>query len=68
MSEPFISLFDVVDGDPDHTKLRTIQNDFVEMKGTIKAAMDAGLPPEEMRVANLLYLGIQRGMEILESF
>lgn len=68
MSEPFISLFDVVDGDPDHTKLRTIKNDFVEMKSTVKAAMDSGLPPDEMKVANLLYLGIQRGMEILETF
>lgn len=68
MSDPFISLFDVVEGDPDNTKLRTIKNDFVEMKSIIKAAMDSGLSPDEMKVANLLYLGIQRGMEILETF
>lgn len=66
--EQFISLFDVVEGDPNNKKLQTIQNEFIEMKSSLKTVMDAGLPPDEMKVTNMLYLAILAGMKILEYF
>ncbi|MDY0273965.1 MAG: hypothetical protein RBR42_00810 [Desulfomicrobium sp.] len=67
MSNPFISVLDLMDNDPSGISLKPIQDELLTMNTRIRKQMDAGLEPANMAKAQAVYSAIQAAQSILQK-
>ncbi|MBQ9405886.1 MAG: hypothetical protein IJU37_03990 [Desulfovibrio sp.] len=66
MSERY-SAFDLLEGDHSGTGLHTLQDLLLNMKSTIRTAMDAGLSSEDFSLAQKSLLAVETAEEIIPT-
>ncbi|NCD25487.1 MAG: hypothetical protein EOL86_07845 [Deltaproteobacteria bacterium] len=67
MSEPFVSVLEMLENDPSGSGLQPIRNDLLNMDMDIRRAMDRGLSPDDMTVARTTRDIIQAAGSILDK-
>ncbi len=60
----FVSLFECIQDD---RPLAPIKDELIEMKAKVKAEMDKGLSPDEMKVSKLYFEAILSAENIVEK-
>lgn len=66
MSDAFVSAFDLV-YDPSGSKAKAVGEELLTMDMSVKRAMDAGMTPDEMKVAQAARAAVQAAQRVVEA-
>ena len=64
--EEFVSVFDLINSDEANTK-KEVRDEVANIQFTVRRAMDQGLSPEEMKVAEKLRDAANAASEVLDD-
>lgn len=66
MSDAFVSAFELAD-DHSGSRARVVREELLGMDTSVRRAMDAGMTPDEMKVAQAARAAVQAAQQVVEA-